>query len=145
MARSLVVGFDGSACASAALDEAIALASATGDRIVIGFGYDPGGPGEEYRATRDQVRELGERVARPALERALEAGVDAQLELVEERPVEALLELAQAHDARAIVVGTYGEGPIRGAILGSTPHKLLPVADRPVLVVPVRGGAGEPQ
>ena len=35
-----------------------------------------------------------------------------------------------------IVVGSYGESPIKGAILGSTPHKLLHRAERPVLVVP---------
>ena len=35
-----------------------------------------------------------------------------------------------------IVVGTYGESPLRGAILGSTPHKLLHLTDRPVLAVP---------
>jgi nucleotide-binding universal stress UspA family protein len=40
------------------------------------------------------------------------------------------------HDARLIVVGTYGEHPIRGAILGSTLYKLVQVSDRPVLVVP---------
>jgi nucleotide-binding universal stress UspA family protein len=33
-------------------------------------------------------------------------------------------------------VGSYGERPLRGAILGSTPHKLLHLAERPVLVVP---------
>jgi nucleotide-binding universal stress UspA family protein len=35
-----------------------------------------------------------------------------------------------------IVVGSYGESPLRGAVLGSTPHKLLHLAERPVLVVP---------
>ena len=40
------------------------------------------------------------------------------------------------HDARMIVVGTQGESPLRSAILGSIPHKLLQVAERPVLVVP---------
>ena len=34
------------------------------------------------------------------------------------------------------IVRTYGESPIKGAILGSTPHKLLHLSDRPVLVVP---------
>jgi nucleotide-binding universal stress UspA family protein len=48
----------------------------------------------------------------------------------------ALVELADRHDARMIVVGSYGERPIKGAILGSTPHKLLHLAGRPVLVVP---------
>ena len=40
------------------------------------------------------------------------------------------------HDARLIVVGTYGDSPMRGAILGSTPHKLLHWSSRPVLCVP---------
>ncbi len=67
---------------------------------------------------------------------ALAAGVDAEVALVDERPAEALVTLAERHDARMIVVGSYGESPLRGAILGSTPHKLLHLADRPVLVVP---------
>ena len=46
------------------------------------------------------------------------------------------MSLADTHDARMIVVGTYGESPIKGAILGSTPHKLLHLSERPVLVVP---------
>ena len=44
-------------------------------------------------------------------------------------------------DAHMIVIGTHGESPLRGAILGSTPHKLLHLADRPVVVVPIGGGA----
>jgi nucleotide-binding universal stress UspA family protein len=136
VARSLVVGYDGSACARAALEEAISLAGSTGDRIVIGFGYDPGGPGEEYRVLRDEVKRLGERATKPALERASEAGVEASVALVPERPVDALLALGEEHDARAIVVGSSGEGPIRGAILGSTPYKLVQLSERPVLVVP---------
>ena len=81
---------------------------------MIAFGYEPGGPGEEHRAHREEVRKFGERATEPAVARAGEAGVDAELALVPERPVEALLSLAEEHDARAIVVGTYGEHPIRG-------------------------------
>jgi len=137
VAGSLVVGYDGSDCAQAALEAAIDLAAATGDRIVIAFGYEPGGYGEEHGAHREEVRKFGERVTGPALERAAAAGVEAVLALVPERPTDALISLAEEHDARAIVVGSYGESPIRGAILGSTPHKLLHLSERPVLVVPV--------
>jgi nucleotide-binding universal stress UspA family protein len=139
MPRALVLGYDGSECAGAALEEAIELASATGDRIVIAFGYEPGGPGEELAAHREEVRKFGERATAPAIARAEQAGVDASLALVPERPVEALLTLAEEHDARAIVVGTHGEHPIKGALLGATPHKLLHVSERPVIVVPVAG------
>jgi nucleotide-binding universal stress UspA family protein len=135
---ALIVGYDGSDCANAALDTALGLAEATGDRLVVCFGYEPGGYGEEHSAHREQVRKFGERATAPALERAAAAGVEASLALVPERPVRALLTLAEEHDARAIVVGSYGESPIKGAILGSTPHKLLHVSQRPVLVVPVR-------
>jgi nucleotide-binding universal stress UspA family protein len=68
--------------------------------------------------------------------RAREGGVDAETELVDQRPAPALVDLADRHDARMIVVGSHGERPIKGAILGSTPHKLLHLAGRPVLVVP---------
>lgn len=137
MARSLIIGYDGSDCAKAALEQAIELAGSTGDRIVIAFGYEPGGYGEEHTAHREEVKKFGERTTAPAVQRAKEAGVDAALALVPERPVDALLTLAEEHDARAIVVGSYGESPIKGALLGSTPHKLLGVSERPVLVVPV--------
>ncbi len=137
MARSLVVGYDGSECARAALEEAIHFAGTTGDRIVVAFGYEPGGYGEEHAAHREEVRKFGERATAPALARAREAGVDVTLALVPERPTDALISLAAEHDARAIVVGTHGETPIRSAILGSTPHKLLHLSERPVLVVPV--------
>lgn len=46
-------------------------------------------------------------------------------------------------DARAIVVGSYGESPLRSAILGSTPHRFLHGALRPVIVVPVAATGGE--
>ena len=137
MARDLIVGYDDSDGARAALDVAIQLAGELGDRIVIAFGYEPPGDmGEELTAARAAVREVGERVAHHALSRATVAGVEAELAVIDARPVDALLELADARDARMIIVGSYGESPIKGAILGSTPHKLLHLADRPVLAVP---------
>jgi nucleotide-binding universal stress UspA family protein len=137
MARDLILGYDDSAGARAALETAIALASDLGDRIVIAFGYEPPGDiGEELTAARAAVREVGERVAHHALSRATAAGVDAELAVIDARPVDALLELAAERDARMIIVGSYGESPIKGAILGSVPHKLLHLADRPVLAVP---------
>jgi nucleotide-binding universal stress UspA family protein len=136
VAGSLVVGYDGSACADAALEVAIKFAERTGDEIVIAFGYDPGAPGEEHAAHREQVRRFGERTGAPALERAREAGIEARLAMVPERPVDALISTAAELDARAIYVGTRGEGPLRAALVGSVPHKLLQLADRPVVVVP---------
>jgi nucleotide-binding universal stress UspA family protein len=55
--------------------------------------------------------------------------------VVEKGPAEALAELAGERNADMIVVGSHGERPIAAAILGSTPHRLLHLSSRPVLVV----------
>ena len=134
---TIVVGYDASPGAQVALEQALDLARCLGDRLVIGCGVaPPGGPGEEVREHRRALREHAEQLTVAALARAEAAGVDAETELVDELPAPALVELADRHDARMIVVGSYGERPIKGAILGSTPHKLLYLAGRPVLVVP---------
>ncbi len=53
-----------------------------------------------------------------------------------QKPAQALIEAATRHSARRIVVGSWSESPLRGALLGSTPHKLLHLARTPVLCVP---------
>jgi nucleotide-binding universal stress UspA family protein len=137
MPGSIVVGYDASPGARAALDQALELAAAFGDRLIIGFGVAPPAPvGEEDRAHRQALRDHAEKMTAEALERAQGSGVDVEVALVEDRASSALVSLAADNDARMIVVGSYGERPLRGAILGSTPHKLLHLAERPVLVVP---------
>jgi len=134
---TIVLGYDASPGAERALDQAVELASAFGDRLVIGFGvHPPGLGGGEGTQHREALREQAVQLTGNALQRALAAGVDAEIALVDERPAEALTGLGEQHEARLIVVGSYGESPLRGAILGSTPHKLLHLSDRPVLVVP---------
>ena len=51
------------------------------------------------------------------------------------KPSAGLVGLADANDARMIIVGSYGEPPLKGALIGSTAHKLLHLSERPVLVV----------
>jgi nucleotide-binding universal stress UspA family protein len=134
----IVVGYDGSDCGRAALDEACALAKALGDRVVVVFGYAPGGyGGGEIPSHREAVEELGERIAAEAAERAERVGVDHEVLLLPRKGYHAVIETADERDARMIVVGSYGDPPLKGFILGSTPTKLLHLADRPVLVVPV--------
>jgi nucleotide-binding universal stress UspA family protein len=133
----IVVGYDGSACGKAALDKACDLAKELGDRVVIVFGYAPGGyGGGEIPTHREAVEEIAEKVTAEASERALAAGVEHEVRLKPLKPAHALLEAAGEHDARMIVVGSYGEAPLKGVIIGSTPYRLLHQTERPVLVVP---------
>jgi len=134
---TVVVGYDESPGAQAALEVALGLAGRLGESLVLVYGVaPPGGLGEEFAAHRDALTELGRGATGHALERAQAAGVEAQVELVTAKPAEALVQVADEHDATLIVVGTAGESPIRGAILGSTPHRLLHLSTRPVLCVP---------
>ena len=80
--------------------------------------------------------ELGEKVLGRAREQAAARKVEIGEELVPKRAVQALIEAADARDARMIVVGSFGESALKGIILGSTTNKLLHLTDRPVLVVP---------
>ncbi len=135
---TVVVGFDGSECARSAVDTAVSLARSYGDRLVVVFGTaPPGTPTEELSAHRAAIEDVGERVAAEAVERAREQDVEVEVVVVPERPHAALIRTAKERDARFIVVGSYGESPIKGALLGSVPHKLLHTSETPVVVVRV--------
>ncbi len=134
---AVVLGYDESPGADAALATAIAVAQRWGEVLILVYGHAaPGGLGEESRAHGDAIRELGQTALSHAVEKAQAAGIDTQIELVNAKPADALVQVGDAHDATVIVVGTAGESPLRGAMLGSTPHKLLHLANRPVLCVP---------
>jgi nucleotide-binding universal stress UspA family protein len=135
----IVAGYDGSECSKVALDEAVALAQELGDRLVLVFGYAPPGIwGGEIAEHEEAIEEYGEKLMAEAKSRADSTGIEAEVEMVPKRAAEALAEVASTRNARAIVVGSHGEPPLKGFILGSTPNKLLHIADRPVLVVPAR-------
>ncbi|MFB9311777.1 universal stress protein [Nocardioides plantarum] len=134
---AVVVGYDESPGADAALATAISVALRFGEVLVLVYGAGPpGGLGEESNAHRDALREIGRTALSHAVERARAAGVDTRIELVDAKPAQAMLEVGERHDASVLVVGTAGESPLKGAMLGSTPHKLLHLSTRPVLCVP---------
>ena len=136
MSGAIVLGYDASPGADGALDTALELAQRFGDRLVIANGVTPPGtPTDETPAHRQAVEEKASALMQRALERAREAGVESEVEIVPLRPSEALLQLADQNNARFIVVGGWGEGPLKGAILGSTAYKVLHLAERPVVVV----------
>jgi nucleotide-binding universal stress UspA family protein len=135
----IVVGYDGSDCSRKALDEALRTAGALGDEVTVVFGYAPPGLwGGEIVEHEDAIEERGQKVLDEAKHQAEAAGATIEVELVARKASEAIVEVADERDARMIVVGSYGDPPLKGMILGSTPNKLLHIADRPVLVVPAQ-------
>jgi nucleotide-binding universal stress UspA family protein len=135
----IVVGYDGSACGDAALDSALGIAGELGDKVVVVFGYAPPGLwGGEIAEHEEAIEELGEKVVSQAKSQAASKGVEIESQLVPKRAAEALIEVADERDARMIVVGSFGDPPLKGMILGSTPNKLLHLSERPILVVPAQ-------
>ena len=67
-----------------------------------------------------------------------QAGVDAEGDI---RPTtfghaaREILADAKEHDAGVIIMGSRGRGNFAGALLGSTAHKVIHLADRPVMVI----------
>ena len=130
-----VVGYDGTDGARAALDAAVGLAAELGDGLVAVFAHATSRLGGEVRDYDDAIREHGRGVLEEARSIAREAGVEIELVLREQSSAEALIAVADEHDARMIVVGSYGERPLKSALVGSTPTRLLHLSERPVLVV----------
>ncbi len=136
--RDIVVGYDGSKYADVALDTALSFADAFGDRVVLVFAAAPGGyGGGEVPAQREAVEELGRKELERGRAHAERRGTSVETELVAKKPAAALHDVATERGARMIIIGSHSEPPLRAAIIGSTPGKLLAFAEVPVLVVPV--------
>jgi nucleotide-binding universal stress UspA family protein len=139
MSSGVIVGYDGSDSAKEAVRVAVEVSKAFGDKLIIAFGYELNQVAGEIQDYAKALKELAtQRLQEGAALVSGADGVEVEAVIVERAPAHALVELADERDARVIVVGTRGESPLRGALLGATPHKLLQLADRPVLVVPAR-------
>lgn len=137
MSGPLVLGYDESSSANAALAATIELAGELQTSVVVVFGYyvSPLG-GQGGPDFRDALERVGEHALRRAVADLEAAGVEVTSRLVGHRPAEAIIDVANETDARMIVVGTVGENPITGALLGSVVLRLVQRSKHPLLVVP---------
>jgi nucleotide-binding universal stress UspA family protein len=137
MSTGVVVGYDGSDCAKVALGAATEIAKQYGEKLIIAFGYELNKVTGEIGDYHHALQELATTRLKEGAALVGDEGVEIEAVIMEEAPARALVELADTRDARMIVVGTRGESPLHGALLGSTPHKLVHLSTRPVLVVPL--------
>ena len=140
MPGTIVVGFDGSESARAALRCALRRMR-EGDRVVVAHVPAVAPALLEnpyyYETALERAREHGRQVLDEATA-LLPPGVPADMRMLQGPPARGLVELAKELDADEIAVGSRGFGRFREAALGSTSHALLHETDRPVLVVPRR-------
>lgn len=140
----IVVGYDGSDAARAAVAYAATRAGPNGKVYVVHCFEPPpdwiGAPG--YQRQLDEHEGRG----RALLDELLQDGdtvmdADIELELLGDRPAEGVARVAETRDADEIVVGAHGFGRFR-SLLGSVSHELLHHASRPVTVIPDRAVPG---
>lgn len=141
---TIVIGFDGTDGARTALLEGVRLAQELGASVHLVFSYSTGRLGGELRDLDAAVAERAERVLAEGAALAAEEGATATTAFRREDPAEGLIGAADELDARYVVVGSYGERPLRSALVGSTPTRLLHLCERPVLVVRAPEGSARP-
>jgi nucleotide-binding universal stress UspA family protein len=141
----IVLGLDGSAGSTAALEWCLRYASSLDAEVVAVFVLNPlisvipapvlpeQSPMWEEQAIERMADELNE-WCRPLRD----AGVPSPPCVALGTPFVVLAYVAHDEDAAMIVVGRSGRGGITEMLLGSVPHTLTHHAVRPVLVVPVR-------
>jgi nucleotide-binding universal stress UspA family protein len=133
----IVVGFDETEPAKHALDRAAQLAEAFGARVIV-VSVAPlvvgstrgGGPIDPLDPPEHHKEELAH--ARTALEAR---GVEGEYIAAVGEPADAILELADEHDADLIVVGSREAGLLDRLMRGSVSRAVAERARRDVLIV----------
>jgi nucleotide-binding universal stress UspA family protein len=139
--QPVIVGYDGSYASRRALQVAAQRAGPDGRVVAVYVTepvsdwqgrpfYDQAVAEQRYVATRTLAR----------IDDAAFAPTTIETEVIEGDPSEALLRVAEGHDAREVVVGSRGRGRFK-ALFQSVSHRLLERSDRPVIVVPSAAGA----
>jgi nucleotide-binding universal stress UspA family protein len=138
MAGEILLGYDGEEGSQAALRTAVTIAAAFKRPLVIAFGYAPPAIGGDVADLSRSIQDIGQRITEEAvaMAHAADPSVTVEVQLVNDRPAEAILRAADEYDAFAIVVGQTGRGPLRGALLGSVTYQVVHRATKPVVVVP---------
>jgi nucleotide-binding universal stress UspA family protein len=138
MSAQLVAGIGGDGSGAAAARTAARVANLMGATLVLVFGYDPTKMGPRGGPLEDEILAIGERAIAEVTAEIAAAYPDLTIEseFVQDRAADSLIRVAKARNAEVIAVGHGGEGPMRGALLGSITYELVHRAPVPVLVVP---------
>ena len=133
----IVLGYDDTDESRAALPVAVRLAGSLGTGLVICFGYEPPRAGGEVGALREEIEKIGEEIGATALAdvAAIDADLPARVELVQDRPAEAVVRLADAVDAPFIVLGHRQRHLLAEVLIGSVLEGVMSETSRPVVVV----------
>jgi nucleotide-binding universal stress UspA family protein len=138
MFKTIIWATDGSRAAEQSLPYAKGLAMAGRARlIVVHVDEFSVGKGGGYSIYVDEPET--EAAIRRRVEELKREGLDASLQtsrVLMGGAAHVIADIAKQEQADLIVAGTRGHGPVAGLLLGSVTHRLVQIAQCPVLVVP---------
>lgn len=114
------------------------LSTVIGSRVTVVTAFDPL---PRYLGDEEMASLAGRAVAHcqdiaaEAADLLRAAGVRTEIDVLEGPAAQAILRAASTRGADLIVVGSRGLGDLQAALLGSVSHKVLQIAEVPVLVV----------
>lgn len=135
--KGILIATDGSAGAYVAVEQGVWLAKMLDAPVIfVSVARAPfpalGEPYYQRALTAELAR------ARAAIDDAIFAAEERHVqygtEILEGSPAEKILDVARAHAAELIVIGSRGRGGVTGAVLGSVSSDVVHRSDRPVLV-----------
>lgn len=138
----VVVATDGSPGAEVAVEQAVELASATGDSLAVvtvwqalqgdfGLAHPPSAILSELLSAE---REHAEATLQLAVRKAQTAGLTVDARLMTGDPAGQICAFASEVRARLIAVGSHGYGAMLQLLMGSVSSAVIRQAGRPVLV-----------
>lgn len=144
MKHNIVVGYDGSDSAKAALDFAVELAKSTQGSVIVAHVLEwspysfltPTELEERHKRRTEELARAEQAVLTPALESLKDSGVNISTALEYGHIAETLGKIAKEKDANQIVIGRNGEPGLSTRIFGSVANKLAQASPVPVTVVP---------
>ena len=140
MSKTILLAVDALHYAPEATDMARELSQDTGDHVIVLHVHEFA-VGRFGRMQVDCPEGEAERLVTEAVTSLRDAGVTAEGEIRETgvgHIARTVLEAADQHDARIVVLGASGRTDLPRLPFGGVSHRLLHLARRPVLVVPRR-------
>lgn len=144
MSRKIVVGYDGSKSAQAALDFATGLAKAQGGSIVVAHVLEwspysfltPTELEERHKRRGEELKRAEEAVLAPVVAGLSDSGVAVSTALRYGHITETLCSIAKDEGAEQIIIGRTGHSGLSTRLFGSVAGSLAQAAPVPVTIVP---------
>ncbi|MGH7541984.1 MAG: universal stress protein [Gemmatimonadota bacterium] len=137
MIRRILVPLDGSAIAERALDHAVAVGKALGADAILARVVDPGRIGGLTRDAVEWRLQHAESVSYLEAQalRVRAAGLAIEVEVLEGRAAEKIVDVARARQVDLIVLSRHGQNGAMDFVLGGTAQKVISGAGVSILLV----------